>query len=126
MQLDPVISVVDDDEAVRASIVSLLRSVGYSVYSFASAEEFLESPQLRETLCLISDVQMPGLSGIELQRRLLAGGHRMAIIFVTSYSDRAVRDKAMREGAVAFMDKALASASLIPCLERTLKDALAS
>jgi FixJ family two-component response regulator len=117
-----VLSVVDDDEAVRESIKSLLRSLGYSVHAFASAEEFLNSPQIHQTSCVISDVQMPGLSGIELQARLHAGGHRIPIIFVTGYPDERVRERAMQAGAVSFMSKPISQANLILCLDRALKD----
>jgi FixJ family two-component response regulator len=81
------ISIVDDDESVRAATKSLLRSAGYQVETFASAELFLESGVLRETQCLILDVKMPGMDGLELQRRLYKAETRVPIIFVTAHGD---------------------------------------
>jgi FixJ family two-component response regulator len=115
------ISIVDDDEAVRNATRALIRSLGYRVETFASAEEFLESDRLHETACLISDVQMPGLNGIELQARLKADGHRIPIIFVTAFPDAHVRDRAMQSGAVSFMSKPFSEANLIVCLDRALQ-----
>jgi FixJ family two-component response regulator len=83
LQQTPVISIVDDDESVREATKSLIRSLGYRAVTFGSAEEFLESPHVMATACLITDVQMPGLSGVELQDRLIADGHRMPLIFVS-------------------------------------------
>jgi FixJ family two-component response regulator len=80
----PVISIVDDDESVREVTTGLVRSFGYVAAPFASAEEFLQSDCVRDTSCLISDVQMSGLSGVELQDRLNAAGHRVPIIFITA------------------------------------------
>ncbi len=121
MPPEALISVVDDDEAVRSGIKSLLRSLDYIVHTFASAEEFLESPQLHQTSCVISDVRMPGVSGVELQARLHAEGHRIPVIFVTAHPDEHVRERAMRSGAVAFMSKPISEADLIRCLDRALK-----
>src|SRR5262245_50904975 len=97
-QKTPMISIVDDDEAVRNATETLIRSLGYRAATFSSAEEFLRSQRLHETSCLISDVQMPGLNGIELQDRLAAGGHRIPIIFITAFPDDRARDRAMRCG----------------------------
>jgi CheY-like chemotaxis protein len=83
----PVISIVDDDESVREATTGLVRSFGYVVATFASAEEFLQSDRVRDTSCLISDIQMPGLSGFELQDRLNAAGHRVPIIFITAFPE---------------------------------------
>jgi FixJ family two-component response regulator len=117
------ISIVDDDAAVRNATRTLIRSLGYAVATFASAEEFLRSDQLRQTACLITDVQMPGLNGIELQERLKAGGHRIPMIFVTAFPDERLRDRAMAGGAVSFMSKPFSDANLIVCLDRALKAA---
>ena len=96
----PMIAIVDDDKAVREATESLMRSLGYHASTFASAEEFLQSEQISNTSCLITDVQMPGLSGIDLQDRLIARGHRIPIIFITGYPDDSVRARAMKAGAV--------------------------
>jgi FixJ family two-component response regulator len=117
------ISIVDDDESVRNATKALIRSLGYRVATFASAEEFLASERLRDTACLISDVQMPGVNGIELQERLNASGHRIPIIFMTAFPDDRVRDCAMRSGAVSFMSKPFSEANLIVCLDRALQAA---
>ena len=84
----PVISIVDDDEPVREATKSLVRSLGYKVETFGSAAEFLESAQVENTDCLVTDVQMPGLSGVELQNRLISDGYYMPTIFISKYSNR--------------------------------------
>ena len=117
------ISIVDDDESVRNATRALIRSLGYRVAAFASAEEFLKSEQLHQTACLISDVQMPGLNGVELQARLKADGHRIPMIFITAFPDDRVRDRVMQQGAVSFMTKPFDEANLIGCLDRALKAA---
>jgi FixJ family two-component response regulator len=122
MPPETVISIVDDDDAVRRGIKSLLQSLDYIVHTFASAEEFLKSPQLHQTSCLISDVRMPGVSGLELQARLHAEGHHISVIFVTAHPDGHLRDRAMRSGAIAFMSKPISEADLIRCLDRALKN----
>jgi FixJ family two-component response regulator len=116
-----VISIVDDDEAVRESTEGLVRSLGYLAATFSSAEEFLSSERLHDTSCLITDLQMPGLSGVELQRRLIAGGHHMPIIFITAFPEESVRARAMEAGAVCFMSKPYSEDRLIGCLDMALK-----
>jgi FixJ family two-component response regulator len=123
MPKTPMICIVDDDQAVRDATKALIRSLGYRVATFASAEEFLKSERLHDTACLISDVQMPGLTGIELQDRLAASGHRIPIIFMTAFPDDRVRDRAMGSGAVSFMSKPFSEANLIVCLDRALQAA---
>src|SRR5215469_6375281 len=120
--LNAVVSIIDDDGVVRNSIQSLLESFGYNVHTFASAEEFLSSRELHQTSCVISDVQMPGLSGIELQEILRTEAYRIRVILVTGYADERIRDCAMRAGAVSFLSKPVNEADLIRCLERSLKD----
>jgi FixJ family two-component response regulator len=119
----PMISIVEDDEAVREATKSLLCSMGYWVSTFASANEFLQSERLHDTSCLITDLHMPGLSGIELQDRLIAGGHGMPIIFITAYFDEKARTRAMKAGAVGFMSKPYSDKQLIDCLDHALKAA---
>jgi FixJ family two-component response regulator len=99
------IAIVDDDESVRNAIHGLLKSVGLKTRSFASAEEFLASGQQSETACLITDIRMPGLSGLELQAKLAAEQCRIPIIFITAYGDTRMRMQAMRAGAVDFLGK---------------------
>ena len=115
------ISIVDDDEAVRVATGSLVRSLGYVAATFASAEEFLNSDRLIDTSCLISDVQMPGMSGVELHSRLTANGYRMPVILVTAFPEEKVRARALKAGAVAFLTKPFSDEKLITCLESALK-----
>jgi FixJ family two-component response regulator len=99
------IAVVDDDESARSAIHGVLRSVGLKPRSFASAEEFLASGQQSETACLITDIRMPGMSGLELQARLAEEGCRIPVIFVTAYGDTRMRTQAMKGGAIVFLGK---------------------
>jgi FixJ family two-component response regulator len=116
----PVISVIDDDPSVRTATARLLRSMGFSVYAFASAQEFLSSPQLNETSCVIADVQMPGMNGVELQEYLTAQDHGVPIIFITAFPHEPVRERAMRGGAVCFLSKPFDEPQLLECVERAL------
>ena len=113
--------VVDYDEAVREATKSLMRSVGYNASTFGSADEFLESEQVHDTSCLITDLNMPGLSGIDLQDHLVAGGYCIPTIFITGYPDDSVRARAMNAGAVGFLSKPFTDDHLIACIERALK-----
>ena len=115
----PMVSIVDDDESVRESTKSLVRSLGYAARTFPSAEEFLRS-NLDDTSCLILDVHMRGLSGIELQELLIAEGRRTPIIFVTAYSDERIRDQALDAGAIGFLRKPVSDEKLISCLDSAL------
>ncbi len=117
----PIISIVDDDKGVREAMKLLVRSLGYHAPTFASANEFLNSEQVDDTSCLITDVQMPALSGIELQDQLVARGHRIPIIFITAYSDENVRIRAMKAGAFAFLTKPVNHNHLLDYLEMALK-----
>jgi FixJ family two-component response regulator len=116
----PVISIVDDDESVRLARDNLLKSLGYIVHTFASAQEFLRSPHSRDTSCVIADVQMPGMSGVELQAILLDRDQRVPFIFITAFPDMAVRTRALKAGAVGFLTKPFDGATLIKCLETAL------
>ena len=101
----PLIAVVDDDEAIREALQSLLRSVGVSAEMFGSAEDFWYAGQLQDMACLIVDVRMPRMSGLELQRQLAAAHYLIPLIFITAHGDPATRARALRAGAVAFLDK---------------------
>jgi len=120
MKSGVMISIVDDDPSMREATKELLRSLGYSAATFASADEFLGSEQLKQTACLISDIQMPGLSGAELQRRLLADGHKMPIIFITAFPDERTRKRVLSAGAVCYLSKPYSEESLIACLGAAL------
>jgi FixJ family two-component response regulator len=99
------VAVIEDDESYRVAVRRLLKSAGFSVESFASAEEFLNSGQQQETGCLISDIRMPGMSGLDLQAKLNADDCRIPTIFITAHGDENMRLQAMRGGAVKFMVK---------------------
>jgi FixJ family two-component response regulator len=113
------ISIVDDDESVRESTKELVRSLGYSARTFASAEEFLRS-NLDETSCLILDVRMKSLSGIELQERLIEQGRRTPIIFVTAISDEQIRNQVLKAGAIDILSKPFDDERLASCLVSAL------
>jgi FixJ family two-component response regulator len=99
------VAVVDDDESVRDAVHGVLRSVGLKVQAFSSATEFLESGTQDQTGCLITDVQMPGMTGLELQARLAEDEHRIPIIFITAFGNARMRAQAMRAGAIEFLGK---------------------
>ena len=117
----PLIALVDDDDALRNSLDNLLRSVGFRVHGFASAEAFLQAQHTPETACLILDVRLPGMNGLELQRQLVAAHWGMPIIFVTAYADDNVRVHALAAGAVAFLSKPCREADLLHAIDAALK-----
>src|SRR5262249_39103576 len=110
-----VISVVDDDASVRAALNNLLRSRGYVVHAFGSAEEFLGSPQLSDTSCVISDVQMSPMNGIELLANMRKRGYAVPFIFITAFFDEGVRARALNAGATGFLAKPFVASKLIAC-----------
>lgn len=114
------ISIVEDDEFVREAERLLVRSLGYRTATFGSAEEFLESGCLRDTACLITDLQMPGMSGVDLQSHLRANGHCTPVIFITAYPDEGIRERVLNAGAFGFLSKPFSEDSLIACLGRAL------
>ena len=117
----PVICIVDDDASVRLAMGNLLGSLGYIVHTFASAEKFLQSSLLNDTSCVIADVQMPAMNGLELHAHLLAQGNRLPFIFITAFPDETARRRAMENGAVCFLIKPFDRAGLMICLENALK-----
>jgi FixJ family two-component response regulator len=116
-----VISIVDDDASVRVATNNLLRSRGYVVHTFASAEEFLGSPYLDETSCVIADVQMSAMTGLDLLTQMRAKGCDSPFIFITAYPDEGIRARAIKAGAVGFLAKPFAVHKLIECLEAALE-----
>jgi FixJ family two-component response regulator len=116
----PVIAIVDDDQSVREATKGLIRSLGYVAATFASAEEYLRSDRVIDTACLITDVQMPGMSGIDLQDRLISDGHQTPMIFVTAFPEAKIRARALKAGACGFLSKPFKDESLIECLDKAL------
>jgi len=116
------ISLVDDDQSIRRTTTLLIQSFGYQAAAFESAESLLKSGQLQETSCLIVDVQMPGMNGLQLQRQLAASGYNIPIIFITAYDNKESRQQAMQAGAVAFLSKPFNDELLLETIRATLRD----
>jgi len=114
------ISVIDDDGPFRIAMDSLLRARGYAVHTFGSAADFLRSPQLDEASCVVTDVQMPDIGGLELQTLLRNQGRTIPIIFITAFPEESVRARALRDGAVCFLVKPCDASTLIGCVEEAL------
>lgn len=120
MSKPPLISIVDDDGIVRQAIESLVTSLGFLACVFPSAEAFLQSPLIAETACLISDIQMPNVSGVQLQESLIDLGLSIPTIFITAYPDDAVRTRVLGRGAIGFLLKPFNAQSLIECIDSAL------
>src|SRR5262245_33103385 len=116
----PVIAIVDDDESFRRATASFVRSLGYVTTTFASAESFLVSASFDQTDCVISDIQMPGMTGIDLQRRLISIGSRLPVIFMTAFPEAKVREQAISAGALGFLDKPFNDEKLLACIDEAL------
>jgi FixJ family two-component response regulator len=117
----PVISIIDDDASIRAGLNNLVRSLGYVVSAFASAEAFLQSAQLHNTWCVIADVRMPGTSGVQLQSDLRRQGYRVPFIFITAVPDECIRRQALNDGAICFLTKPFNEDILIDCLNSAVE-----
>ena len=115
------ISIVDDDESVRRTTTLLIESFGFRAAAFESAETFLRSGHLHDTSCLVVDVQMPGIDGLQLQSQLAAAGCRIPIIFITAYDDKESRRRAMQAGAVAFLGKPFSDEQLLETIHSALR-----
>jgi FixJ family two-component response regulator len=120
MAAAPLIAIVDDDDSLRNSLNNLLRSVGFRAEGFCSAEAFLNSNQLHDTACLILDVRMPGMSGLDLQRQLVATNCRIPIIFITSHGGDDARARALAGGAVDFLYKPFREEALLKAIDSAL------
>src|SRR5262245_36542362 len=116
----PLISVVDDDDSVRESLEGFIRSLGFSADVFASAEEFLNSDHFRKTDCLILDVRMPGMNGLELQRQLLDSQSGIPVVFITSHEDEVARMQALKDGAVDYLLKPFSEEALLNAIHTAL------
>jgi FixJ family two-component response regulator len=117
---EPAVSVVDGDAAVRRSTTLRIESLGFRAKEFGSAESFLKSDQLHETSCLIIDVQLPGMNGLQLQRHLAAAGYKIPIIFITAYDRKESRHQAMQAGAIAFLGKPFTDRLLLQTIRAAL------
>ena len=118
-----IIAIVDDDEALREALGSVMKAAGFTANTFASAEEFLNSAKLQETACLVLDVRLPGMSGIELQRRLIEVQSPLPIVFVTAHGDASLRDLVMKAGAAGFLNKPVRSEALLKEIRAALANA---
>ena len=115
------VSVVDDDESVRESLPDLLREFGFAARAFSSAEEFLLSDCVEETRCLILDVAMPGMSGLDLQQELRLRGQEIPVIFITAHKDETIREQAFKQGAVNLLYKPFSDAALLEALNAAVQ-----
>jgi FixJ family two-component response regulator len=114
------VAIVDDDESVRIALAGLMNAAGIPVRSFASAEDFLNSGQQHQTACLIADIRMPGMSGLELRAQLLAERCKIPTIFITAHGDESVGDRALASGAVGFLRKPFDDEVLLECVRTAL------
>ena len=116
------VAVLDDDELMRSALQGLLKAVGLPAQAFASAEEFLNSGQQHQIACLITDIRMPGMSGLELQAKLNTEGYRIPIIFITGHGDERLRMQALRAGAVEFLAKPFDDEVLLESVRAALEN----
>jgi len=121
MSKPTLVAVVEDDQFFRESMRRLMRSRGYRVQAFPSAGDFLASPHLSETACLIADVQMPAMTGPELYRHLIASGYQIPTILMTAFADDRVRTRALKDGVVCYLQKPVDEKCLLGCLHEALQ-----
>ena len=119
----PLVFIVDDDASVRRSLARLVRAAGFDVETFASAREFLACPRYESVSCLVLDVRMPGLTGLDLQETLATAGQRLPIVFITGYPEARAQVKAMNGGAIDFLSKPVNDRDLLDAIERALTNA---
>ena len=118
----PLVFIVDDDWAVRKSLARLVRAAGFDVETFASASEFLTRPRYDGPSCLVLDVRMPGLTGLDLQETLATAGQPLSIVFITGYPDVLAHVKAMKDGAIDFLSKPVNDKDLLDAIERAVTE----
>jgi FixJ family two-component response regulator len=121
VQAGPLISIIDDDDSMRSAVVALIRSAGYDARGFASAEEFLGCGTVESFACIITDIQMPGMSGIALQQHLTATKVSTPVIMITARHEPGLEEAARASGAVCFLHKPFEADTLIACIEKALK-----
>jgi FixJ family two-component response regulator len=122
----PLISIIDDDESMRSAVVALIRSAGYDADGFASAEEFLGCGIIQNYACIITDIQMPGMSGIELKQHLTTSQCQVPVIMITARHEPGLEVRALASGAACFLRKPFEADALIGCLDRALQDCVGS
>lgn len=120
MKDEHLIAIVDDDESVRLAMGGMIESFGYAPVTFESADDLLKSDKLSDASCLILDVQMPGMSGLELHGKLIATGRQIPTIFVTAFPDKRMRERAMHAGGVCFLSKPFGRDDLLGCIQTAL------
>ena len=116
-----VIAIVDDDQPLREALASVLKAAGFSARTFATAEQFLASADCDDTACLVLDVRLPGMSGIELQKQLTHANSRLPVVFITAHGDASLQDSLMRAGAAAFLYKPVRSDALLKEIHNALE-----
>jgi FixJ family two-component response regulator len=121
MSHNQMVSIVDDDPLAREGIKELVESLGYKALAFVSAQDFLQSGAIAKTSCLITDLQMPGLNGLELQERLQSQGYHTPVILITAYPNEKHRSRAIGAGAIGFLSKPFEEQSLLECLTIAMK-----
>jgi FixJ family two-component response regulator len=126
MSQTQLVSIVDDDPLAREGIRELVESLGYRALAFVSAQDFLQSGAIAATGCLITDLQMPGLSGLDLQERLQADGYHTPVILITAYPNEKHRSRAISAGAIGFLSKPFEEQCLVDCLSVAMSRAAAS
>lgn len=114
------VAIIDDDDSIRSALKDLMEESGFDAFACASAEDFLKSDDKEKTACLVTDIRMPGMSGLELQLKLNADHQKIPIIFITAHGDEDIRLRAMRAGAVEFMAKPFDDVALIECVRAAL------
>jgi FixJ family two-component response regulator len=118
-----IIAVVDDDRSVREALRSLIRSLGYNAIAFAAAEDLLKSRRRRNVSCVIADMQMPGMTGLELHQRLSASENPVPTILITAYPDDGVRERALSAGVIGYLSKPFEEDDLLACVRSALTSA---
>ena len=121
MTTAPTIAIIDDDESIRTGLHFLVISLGYNAYTFGSAADFLKSEQLHDASCVISDVRMPVMSGIQLQAHLRSTGYKIPFIFVTAIPEESIRRQAFDDGAIGVLSKPVDDQALIACLDKVIQ-----
>lgn len=122
MESKPLVAIVDDDESAREAVAALVRSLGFTAAEFASAAAFLQSSRRAETACLIVDMRMPGMTGLELHQHLLSGGTPVPTIVMTAHATEAARSSALDAGVRCYLPKPLEPQELLACIRSALAD----